>query len=200
MALLIGAVLVLGMLFNLAFPPSPPLPHYPRYEALMAAVDKHDAKTVRLLLNQGTNPNEYPNDPDSIQAEADYTVLNCAVDDGDEAIVTLLLDHHADPNMGDGWHDSPLAAAAAKNNVSLMKLLIRRDAKVNDSPDWSSALWRAAMDGKVEATAFLLAHGANPRITAAHTTLLDAVRSSVTPNPKIIALLVKAGAYSASPK
>jgi ankyrin repeat protein len=99
-------------------------PRYPAYEALMAAVDKHDAKQVRQLLAQGTDPNKFPDDPDSIQAEDDSSVLNCAVDEGNEDIVKALLDYHADPNQGDGWHDSPLAAAAAKNNLPMMRLLI----------------------------------------------------------------------------
>jgi len=172
-------------------------PHYPKYEVLLAAVESHDAVKVRTLLAHGTDPNEFPNDADSVMAEADSTVLNVAVDEGNEDVVKTLLDYHADPNLGDGWHENPLAAAAAKNNVSMMKLLVARGAKINDNSDGSSALWRAAMDGKVEATAFLLTHGANPNTSFNTSTpnepILEAVRS-VAPNPAILALLKKAGA------
>lgn len=172
-------------------------PRYPKYEALLAAVESHDAVKVRTLLAHGTDPNEFPNDPASIQAESDLSILNDAVDEGNEDVVKALLDYHADPNLGDGWHDNPLSAAAANNNVSMMKLLVARGAKINDNSDGSSALWRAAMDGKVEATAFLLTHGASPN-TSFNTSkpnepILEAVRS-VAPNPAIIALLKKAGA------
>jgi hypothetical protein len=141
-------------------------PRYPQYEALMTAIEHHDVRAAGLELDRGTDPNRYPNDAVSVAAEADVSPLNVACDDDGIEIVRMLLDHRADPNMGDGWYECPLAAAAGANNVDAMRLLITRGARVNDRSgdggSGSSALWRAAMDGQTAAVRFLLAHGADP--------------------------------------
>ena len=136
-------------------------PHPAGYDRLMEAVEAKNPTLVETLLDSGINPNVYPNADADLQAEDDYTVLNVAVDTGDLEIVKILLDHGADPNMGDGWHHSPLIAAAEKGS-EMMTLLIEKGAKVNDGPGGSSALWDAAKSNRIGALKFLLDHGANP--------------------------------------
>lgn len=171
-----------------------PAPSYPRYDALMAAIGKKNPAAVEAELRKGTDPNAYPNDAASIRNESDISPLNEAISDGNLEVIRVLLDYRADPNRGDGWSACPLEQAADENRIDVMRLLLQRGARVNDSSSGSTALWRAAMDGKAPALAFLLTHGANPSTRANDETLLHALRTTGFGSAEIVAMLTKAGA------
>ncbi|HEY3328778.1 MAG TPA: ankyrin repeat domain-containing protein [Capsulimonadaceae bacterium] len=151
---------------------------------------------VKRDLAGGVDPNKLPDDDEAIGDEMDMAALCVAASRGNLAIANLLLDHGADPNIVDGWHGSPLTAAAEADNVPMLELLVKRGAKINESTDGSWALWRSATGGKLKAERYLLENGANPN-TSAYTTkvgerVLEATRLSG--QPAATALLKKFGA------
>ena len=86
---------------------------------------------------------------------------------GDLAAARLLLDHGAD---ADGSHDSlcsyrPILAAASRNHVDVLRLLIDRGAGLGRYPHRSdprgTPLGTASLRGHVEAARLLLDHGAD---------------------------------------
>lgn len=163
----------------------------------MTAIDAKDAAEVESLLGHGVDPNAFPSAEGDLIDEDDIAPINSAAVDGSTQIVRILLDHGADPNLGDGWSENPLAAATERQSLDTMALLIERGAKVNDEPSGSSALWRAAVDGKVRAVSFLLDQGANPAtemFTDHPQLLIDAVRD-LKGSPIIIEMLQKKGRF-----
>lgn len=170
-----------------------PSPHPPGYDELMAAVERKDASAVERILAKGVDPNAYPYSDWARMREEDFRVINIAASNGDPRIVKLLLNAGADPNRGDGWYSSPLAAATEGNHLEAMKVLIAGGAKVNDSRQGSSALWRAAMDGKATSVKFLLAHGANPNTNYGNGTLTKFLSEESLSRPMIARMLKEAG-------
>ena len=108
---------------------------YPRYDALINAIDRKDTNALKAELDRGTNPDAYPDDRDSLYAEEGITPLNYAIDKGDYESVKVLLDYRANPNLGDQWHYSPLHTArdpldtAREESIAIERLLIERDAE-----------------------------------------------------------------------
>ena len=76
------------------------------WTALHHAVHRRQPAAVRLLLEQGADPNAAPH------AEA-LTPLLMAAGDSDPTIVKLLLAHGADPRRGGEWGDTPLGRAVS---------------------------------------------------------------------------------------
>ncbi len=72
---------------------------YPRYDALINAIDRKDANALKAELDRGTNPDAYPDDRDSLYAEEGITPLNYAIDKGDYESVKVLLDYRANPQL-----------------------------------------------------------------------------------------------------
>lgn len=166
----------------------PHLNHPRGYDRLIQAIERNDADAVTAVLNSGVDPNAYP-DTDADQFfEDDSRPIDVAASDGSAGMVRLLLDHGADPNLGDGWNATPLSAAVEGESIETMQLLIQRGARVNDYPGGSSALWRAATDGKAKAVEFLLDHGAS--FDSGNKSLIDALRE-LGGSPRIIAILQK---------
>jgi ankyrin repeat protein len=148
------------------------IPHTP-YDRLMDAIERGDIGAVRAELDKGTDPNRLPP-----PTEEPVAPICAAASDGKVEIVRLLLDRGAHIDRGDGWDFTPLEAAATNNQIAVMELLVSRGAVVNDFGDGknSYSLWRAAVDGKVSAVKWLLAHGANPNtVTNDGTRLLPVV-------------------------
>ena len=172
-------VLIAILICNTAWHMFMPLRYTPEWSAyyrLLDAVDKGDYVATAEELGKGTDPNRFPK-----INEEDIAVLCVAADHGDTKMVQLLLDHKADPNITDGWNYNPLTAASIHNHLDVMTILVAHGASIGESDDWSSALWRASVEGRTPAVKFLLAHGANPnmteRIDASHSvTLLSVVK------------------------
>ena len=132
-------------------------PKYAGYFRLLAAIEANDFSAVSRELDSGTDPNLIP---PCDQWEDDFAPLSAAAGDGCLVLVCLLLWYGADPNQEDGWSYNPLTAAAVGNHVDVMRLLVQSGARVQEE-HFSIALWLAAVEGKKEAVAFLLAHGAD---------------------------------------
>lgn len=168
-----------------------PAPHPPGYDRLVDAIDSNSPEQVKAVIDSGVDPNRYPNLDANLQAEDDIRALLIAIDQGNLDVVRVLLDRGADPNLGDGWHTNPLSAAASNERLDLMKLLIHRGALINDDGGTSSALWRAAMDGKPKSVEFLLDRGAKPGTVTFDGKVSGLIQSLKDTNgsPEIIAIL-----------
>lgn len=126
--------------------------------ALSQAVVFHKVESVRLLLENGADPNLcgpgvdpplaspflHYHDPDSLK------------------IVGLLLDAGADPNVHGTFGRTPLHQAVEVGDLALVRALIAAGADVNAASDLGSPLERAASNGRPVIVEELLQAGADP--------------------------------------
>ncbi len=112
-----------------------------------------DADSVRLLLDQGADPN--------LVNEAGATALIYAVDDAEKT--RLLLEHKANPNTRSGEGRTALLLAAARSGSGpVVKLLLDHgaDVSLNDATG-RTVLTFAATSGDIEPLQLLLDRGAS---------------------------------------
>lgn len=165
-------------------------PRYLGWARLMDAVEAGRIDAVRRELARGTDPNLKP---PADWWEQDVTPLATSASSGRTDIVEVLLASGADPNICDGWYYDPLAAAAAGGHIETMRTLLHHGAQIVDGDGNSDALWCAAMECRSQSVAFLLARGANARMSDPDAgTLLSAVESKGYTD--IAAMLRRAGA------
>jgi len=159
---------------------------------LLAASDYGFSDIVKILLENGANPNKTRNDDYSCSAlhlacekghfnivelllahKADVdsksrngiTVLIHACSKNHFEIVKLLLDNKADANKKAPYGDSALVNAAELNNIEMVRLLLDRQADVNlIAPRGNSALFFAVKYNNIEMVRLLLARGADVNI------------------------------------
>ena len=164
---------------------------------ILAAHKAGNSRTVRLLLEHQANPN--------VKNVFGATALMAAAAAGDMDSVVLLLDHGADvnakPNMNTdgfiwGGGRTALMWAAFTGNEPLLKLLLRRGAKVGEFTPVGSALEQAAWSGHVGAARLLLDAGAqvDQRDLIANYTPLHWAASSEYSSPALVELLLARGA------
>ena len=84
---------------------------------LLKAVEQRDNAKVERLIDQGADPNF---------AGKEKTPLVLAVKNWDQDMVELLLQHGADPNTSTKKGATPLAYAADRGNLDLVKLLLEK--------------------------------------------------------------------------
>ena len=101
-------------------------------------------------------------------AEIDTTIrnfgnaLHLASYMGSEVIVRHLLERMKTVNIFGGYFESPLIAGVEGNNITIVELLLNRDADVNrPSPVHGSALHAACAQGSKKMIQALLDHGAD---------------------------------------
>ncbi|XP_044582156.1 putative ankyrin repeat protein RF_0381 [Cotesia glomerata] len=93
---------------------------------LFAAVESGNLKIVKYLLEMGADINATNNH----QFCGGWTALHIAIDLNNEEIVQHLLGNkHCDVNAKTDKGETPLHVAAAKDNVSVAKKLIKKNAK-----------------------------------------------------------------------
>ena len=92
-----------------------------------------EANTVKVLLEQGVDPNLVYNT---------NTALTYAARDGFIDIARLLVDHGADVNWIDGERVTPLILASFKDHIEIVKLLLAHGADVTVRDQWD----RTALD------------------------------------------------------
>lgn len=124
--------------------------------SLIAVAKESSAEKIRLLLENGADPNFY---------ERGTNALLWAAKNGSYECMELLLIAGANPNKGDWEDDTPLIFAIKNYSVSCMKLLLDYGAKVNlAGEDGETPLYNAVDYDSYECAKFLLDNGANPNI------------------------------------
>ena len=99
----------------------------------MSGAASGDPEIVRLLLDAGSNPDDFPksNDPRAAAIAAGFrTPLMWAAYRNDERMVRLLLDRGADPNRST-FFGNPLLQACWNDSFEAAALLIDRGADVH---------------------------------------------------------------------
>jgi ankyrin repeat protein len=121
--------------------------------ALLNAVKKGDAATVRRLIQQGSSANV---------AEADgSTALHWAVEGDDPEMIRLLLAAGANAKSVNRYGMTPLHLAAVNGNAAVIGDLLKAGGDANAVlPEGETVLMTAARTGSVESMKQLLDHGA----------------------------------------
>jgi len=116
-------VLGIGFFLSLSF-----FSLYSMYESLQEKQEQfmdniygNNLNIVRVLLNEGLNPDFY-------WGSSHITPLMAAVSDNNYDIVQVLLAYEADPNLARKIDSRPFYEAALRNNIPIMKLLIQNKA------------------------------------------------------------------------
>lgn len=127
-------------------------------EPLLGAVFAGNLKLVQMLIQKGADPNL-----------DNGSILDTAIMNNREEIAEFLLDHGADPRTpGDDGVSRALHEAVGVKNIHLLEKLIAKGANVNENDyvGGGTPLQRAAEDNQLEIVKLLLAHGADPTLTA----------------------------------
>nr|QBK92241.1 MAG: F-box domain and ankyrin repeat protein [Pithovirus LCPAC304] len=144
----------------------------PSKTALMLASKNGNVDIVRLLLDNGADPNVSDadlNDPALLEASRN----------GHINVVEMLLDHGANIKYA-------LNEAISGKHIHVARMLLNRGANPNGSEDYYTLL-RAINYEDVEMVQLLLEHGADPNVSRAGRTALYMAYD----NEKIIRLLIK---------
>ena len=121
---------------------------------LLDAVKNNDIKQVKLLLDNGANPNAYDDDSDNVLINATlFASIDC---------MKRLLQSKANPNLKNKYGETPLMLCV--NDLNKMKLLVQYGANINDSSiSGNTALLVACGAGSSYTTIkWLIDNGANP--------------------------------------
>ena len=109
--------------------------------------------------------------------------IHDAAKKGDTAAITAALDMGANVNDPDGFA-TPLYYAVSRQHLDAAKLLIDRGADVNVGSKISGPPLKAAVaKSKPELITLLLAHGADPKVTAGDETVLHQAVRLPEPGP-----------------
>src|SRR4051812_10037107 len=120
---------------------------------LFEAVRNNNLKEVRVLLNDGVNPNAYDDDSDNVLINAAiYASADC---------MKLLLQHKADPSLKNKYGQTPLMLCT--HELDKMKLLLHYGADINaKSNSENTALFIACSEyGLYKNIKWLLDNGAD---------------------------------------
>jgi len=92
-----------------------------------------DSVGVRILLAHGTDPNGkgYEKYPDCVSPVEYSSPLMMAVSGGHIEIAQLLLNAGADPNILEGEGVTPLVEAVEKDDIEMVKFLLKNGAKID---------------------------------------------------------------------
>jgi len=130
-----------------------------------------DAAMLQRLLEKGLPPNLRNHNGD--------TLLMLACYHGHLEAAEVLLSFKADPQIANDKNQLPMAGAAFKGNLPMVRLLVEKGAQVDGaSADGRTALMMAAMFNRTAIMDYLLAQGADPaRRDAQGTDALGAARA-----------------------
>ncbi len=160
-----------------------------KLDALLAAADNGNVREMKRILASGGRINA--------RNSANETALVRAVEAGHVEATRFLLGRGARVNLR--GFQTPLHAAALRNDITVMKLLISHGADVNRGRgrkrNASTPLMLAASNGHLEAAKLLIDSGANvnTRTKDGHTALIFASRDG---RLRVVKLLVAHGAQT----
>jgi ankyrin repeat protein len=165
---------------------------------LLAARCAGNSRTVKLLLDAGADAQER----NALGASA----IMAAAAAGDSQTVELLLDQGADPNdfpelknpaagLATGLR-TPLMWAAYRNDVPMIRLLLKRGADANKVIAFGTPLTQAAWHDSLEATEALIASGAQVDVKDpfAGFTPLHWAAGTESPRAELVKFLLARGA------
>lgn len=176
------------------------------YFLYLAVVNGHE-KVVSVLIEAGTNPNQYFSCEikwlcESHQCGFTPLTLACAgrrahENGGHPEVVRVLLQAGADPDKHCSNDDSetPLTRAAAEGNLEIVQILLRAGANIDKTENRDETpLFIASQHGHLEITNALLTAGAavDKPNECGDTPLIEACRND---HAEVVAALLKAGAY-----
>lgn len=119
---------------------------------LIDAVQKHDARRVRTLLERGANVNQQEYDG--------ATALHWAAYVDDPGIMAVLLEAGAKVNLANEFGITPLMQACDSRDPKIVDLLLKAGADPNARAEaGDTPVMRAARAGNAEVMRLLLAHG-----------------------------------------
>ena len=152
----------------------------------------HHPECLSLLLAHGGDPNK-AGGPGSLTPLLDATTSKC------HDCISILLESGADPNglggvQGNHMRMSPLANAAAANDVAAIELLVKDGAAINGPTGTTSPLIMAAVRCNIEAVHALLAHDANPNTPTPNGSMTPLTSSARAACPSIMNVLLSHGA------
>lgn len=155
-------------------------------KVLLIASEQGDNKQVRVLLEQGVNPN-------CVDEEGCSALLNASYY-GYLEIVILLLTHKANPNIvnNDGW--SPLMYASVAGHTAIVEILIQQGADIHHRSFTAAqltALECAVWSQRSAVVKTLLSHGARVDKDIEHGGAL--VTAAQTGNIEILKMLLVHG-------
>jgi hypothetical protein len=161
-------LLILYIIFTIAC-------HYGPNSPAAAAASGGDVAGMRRMLDAGLDPNAHDS--------AGYTPLIAAARASNVEMIRLLTSRGANPNLSDAAVNSwtPLLHAVHKAQPASVTALLNAGANPNAAdPHGTTPLMLAAGYGYTDIVKILLAHKANPRLTASDgITALDLARSGV---------------------
>jgi len=135
---------------------------------IIAGAASNEVETVRLLLDAGAKPNDFPksNDPRADAAGAGFrTPLMWASFYNNVPMTRLLLEHGADPNLST-YFGSPLSQACWADGFEAAEVLIDHGASVNSKDmvaSFTPLHWAAGSElPRAHLVKLLLASGADP--------------------------------------
>ncbi|MCC7386607.1 MAG: ankyrin repeat domain-containing protein [Deltaproteobacteria bacterium] len=126
-------------------------------QAAFDAARAGDSSQIGRLLDQGV--------PVNAQNERGDTMLMLASYHGHLAATELLLARGGDPMLRNASGQNPLAGAAFKGHLEIIRRLATQASVDEAGPDGKTALMFAAMFNKVDVVQLLLELGADPRRT-----------------------------------
>lgn len=127
---------------------------------LVDAVQRGRTDLAEIFLAAGANPNGKDLMGTSILLS---TIRHTSLSEmGKESLISLLLTHGADPNVTDSWGLTPLAHAAAADNIPLFKSLLARGADPNQFVHADTLLVNAIDKRRWEQVKLLVDHAADP--------------------------------------
>ena len=129
-------------------------------EQVFDVARRGDAAMLAALLAKGL--------PVNLRNHNGDTLLMLSAYHGHAEAVKVLREFKADPQIANDKNQLPIAGAAFKGNLAVVKALIEGGTPVDGaSADGRTALMMAAMFNRTEMVEYLISVGANPKATDA---------------------------------